>query len=171
MTTFKDLSIGDLFILTGVHTPTVVFKKTMEDGEHNAVWHDADHIGESIPDDMPVAMVAQVKENTAVSDLSQCGDACNCIGCRASAIVNQPKPVLDTPRYMFAERPVTPSTWIDLQNMQLDTYMLVKRTGLLVDPVTREYCYVYWDAADQCSNPYATQAEAVSAKILYVSSL
>lgn len=60
MTTFKDLSIGDLFILTGVHTPTVVFKKTMEEGEHNAVWHDAEHIGESIPDDMPVAMVTQV---------------------------------------------------------------------------------------------------------------
>lgn len=147
MTTFKDLSIGDLFILTGVQTSTVVFKKTMEDGEHNAVWHNAEQIGEDIPDDMPVAKITQV--TTPILD----------------------HPVLYQPKYMFAERPVTPSTWIDLQNMQLDTYMLEGRTGLLIDPVTREYCYVYWDEGDQCSNPYATHAEAIRAGIRYSKSL
>jgi len=74
---------------------------------------------------------------------------------------------MDIPKYMFEAKPVTPSTWVELQKMELDTYMLVNRTAMLVDPVTREYCYVFWDEAGQCSNPYPTQREALKAVSAY----
>ncbi|BBK09377.1 hypothetical protein [Klebsiella phage 05F01] len=51
--------------------------------------------------------------------------------------------VLDAPQYMFANREVTPTTYIDIQVMGLDTYPLSNGTALLVDPVTREFCYVF----------------------------
>lgn len=76
--------------------------------------------------------------------------------------------VLDIPQYMFKERPVTPITWIELQEMSLDVYMLSDGTALLTDPVTREYCYVFWDEAQQASNPYPTHAEAVNALLTYI---
>lgn len=81
------------------------------------------------------------------------------------------KPVRDIPKYMFAERPVTSSTWLELTSVQLDTYMLSDGTALLVDPQNREYCYVFWDEAEQCSNPYPNHAEAVMARTVYIANL
>lgn len=81
------------------------------------------------------------------------------------------KPVRDIPKYMFAERPVTFSTWLELTSAQLDTYMLSDGTALLVDPQNREYCYVFWDEAEQCSNPYPNHAEAVMARTVYIANL
>lgn len=81
------------------------------------------------------------------------------------------KPVRDIPKYMFAERPVTSSTWLELTSAQLDTYMLSDGTALLVDPQNREYCYVFWDEAEQCSNPYPNHAEAVMARTVYIANL
>lgn len=78
---------------------------------------------------------------------------------------------MDIPKYMFAERPVTPSTWLELTSAQLDTYMLSDGTALLVDPVTRQYCYVFWDEAEQCSNPYPSHAEAVMARTVYIANM
>lgn len=76
--------------------------------------------------------------------------------------------VLDIPQYMFKDKPVTPNTWVELQQMSLDTYLLSDGTALLTDPVTREYCYVFWDEAGQTSNPYPTHAEAVAALSAYI---
>lgn len=81
------------------------------------------------------------------------------------------KPVRGIPKYMFAERPVTPSTWLELTSAQLDTYMLSDGTALLVDPQKREYCYVFWDEGEQCSNPYPNHAEAVMARTVYIANL
>lgn len=110
-----------------------------------------------------------IRDNTGVdtSDLSQCGDACNCIKCNPVKI----KPVRDIPTYMFAERPVTPSTWLEITSTQLDTYMLSDGTALLVDPQNREYCYVFWDEGEQCSNPYPNHAEALTARTVYIANL
>lgn len=90
---------------------------------------------------------------------------------KCSENLNTPAFALNEPKYMFAERPVTPSTWMELQRMQLDTYMLADHTALLVDPVTRDYCYVYWDEVEQCSNPYPSQAEALMARMVYMTNL
>lgn len=78
---------------------------------------------------------------------------------------------LEPPKYMFAERPVSPATWLELQSGQLDTYMLANNTALLIDPVTREYCYVFWDEGEQCSNPYPTQQAAFEAMADYITRL
>lgn len=79
--------------------------------------------------------------------------------------------VLDPPKYMFTDKPVTPTTWIELQAMQLDTYPLTSTTALLVEPVTREYCYVYWDEAGQCSNPYTNLQDALNGLAAYMKQL
>lgn len=102
-----------------------------------------------------------------LTDLSVCGDACNCMKCNPA----KTKPVRDIPKYMFAERPVTSSTWLELTSAQLDTYMLSDGTALLVDPQNREYCYVFWDEGEQCSNPYPNHAEAVMARTVYIANL
>lgn len=78
---------------------------------------------------------------------------------------------LDAPTYMFADKPVTPSTWIDIQAMRLDTYPITDEVALLVDPVTREYCYVYWDEAAQCSNPYPNLQDALNGLANYMKHL
>ncbi|QPL10843.1 hypothetical protein PP754_gp002 [Pectobacterium phage Possum] len=87
---------------------------------------------------------------------------CAYCGCKAP---------IEPPQYMFTERPVTPSTWLELTASQLDTYMLSDGTALLVDPDTRQYCYVYWDEAAQCSNPFPNHAEAVMARTVYIANL
>lgn len=78
------------------------------------------------------------------------------------------KPARDIPQYMFRERTVTPNTWLELTQAELDTYDLSDGTALLVDPETREYCYVFWGEAEQCSNPYPNHAEAVMARLVYI---
>ena len=102
-----------------------------------------------------------------MQDLSVCSPACNCMKCNPG----KTKPVRDIPKYMFAERPVTSSTWLELTSAQLDTYMLSDGTALLVDPQNREYCYVFWDEVEQCSNPYPNHAEAVMARTVYIANL
>lgn len=67
---------------------------------------------------------------------------------------------MDIPKYMFKDKPIAPNTWIDLQNMQLDAYDITKQVAMLVDPVTREFCFVFWDEAGQCSNPHKSFADA-----------
>ena len=99
-----------------------------------------------------------------MNDLSVCAEACNCVKCRV-------KPVLDVPQYMFKDKKVSPHTWIDIQNMQLDCYELGNQIALLIDPVTREYLYVFWDEADQCSNPYPSYNDAVAACKRYMECL
>lgn len=118
-----------------------------------------------------------------MNDLSVCGEACNCVNCRTKTkqaviddvtllhrklIAIQP---LDVPQYMFKDKRVTPSTWIDIQNMQLDCYELGNHIALLIDPVTREYLYVFWDEAAQCSNPYPSYSDALAACKRYMETL
>lgn len=128
------------------------------------------------------------------NDLSEYGYACNCVKCNTNKGVALPKHPVDSlftmyrkcraaivksmqedglrnsaiAQYMFKERPVTPTTWIELQEMPLDTYILSDGTALPTDLVTREYCYVFWDEAGQASNPYSTHAEAVAALSAYI---
>lgn len=102
------------------------------------------------------------------NDLSKCGEACNCMTCRKKPESEVTK---DIPQYMFKDKPVTPTTWIDIINMQLDHYDLDANLSLLIDYETREYCYVYWDEACQCSNPYPTYKAAFDACKRYMQEL
>lgn len=100
-----------------------------------------------------------------MNDLSVCGEACNCVKCRAAKVPVEP------PQYMFKDKEVSPHTWIDIQQMQLDCYELGNHVALLVDPVTREYLYVFWDEAAQCSNPYPSYSDALAACKRYIETL
>lgn len=81
------------------------------------------------------------------------------------------KPTICVPQYMFKDKEVSPHTWIDIQQMQLDCYELGNHVALLIDPVTREYLYVFWDEAAQCSNPYPSYKDAVAACERYMQHL
>ena len=81
------------------------------------------------------------------------------------------KPVLNVPQYMFKDKEVSPHTWIDIQNMQLDCYELGNQIALLINPITREYLYVFWDEAAQCSNPYTSYNYAIAACKRYMECL
>lgn len=101
-----------------------------------------------------------------MNDLSVCGEACNCVKCRAAKVPVEP------PKYMFKDKPVKSDTWLELQaNDKLRVYDISNHIAMLVEPDIGDYCYVYWDEADQCSNPYPTFDEAVKACEAYIAHL
>ncbi len=82
------------------------------------------------------------------------------------------KPVTHIPQYMFKDKPAHTGTWLELTaNTALRVYELGNHVALLTEPDTGDYCYVFWDEAGQCSNPYPTHAEAIRACNLYISQL
>lgn len=102
-----------------------------------------------------------------MNDLSVCGEACNCVKCRAIA-----KIPVEPPKYMFEGEPTHSGTWLELTaNDKLRVYDISKYVAMLVDPDTGDYCYVYWDEAAQCSNPYSTFDEATEACDAYIAHL
>lgn len=101
-----------------------------------------------------------------MNNLSVCGEACNCVKCRTTKVPVEP------PKYMFKDKPVKSNTWLELQaNDKLRVYDISKHIAMLVEPDTGDYCYVYWDEAAQCSNPYSSYAEAVHACNAYIAHL
>ena len=101
-----------------------------------------------------------------MNDLSVCGEACNCVKCRAVKVPVEP------PKYMFKDKPVKSDTWLELQaNDKLRVYDISNHVAMLVEPDTGDYCYVYWDEADQCSNPYPTFDKAAKACEAYIAHL
>lgn len=74
-------------------------------------------------------------------------------------------------KYMFEDKPVTSTTWIELQNMELNVYYVTDVLALLVEPDTGNYCYVYFNEVDECSNPYPTFEEANNALKAYMHEL
>ena len=82
------------------------------------------------------------------------------------------KPTIHVPQYMYKDKPVKSSTWLELEaNDKLRVYDISNHVALLVDPDTGDYCYVYWDEAAQCSNPYPTFDEAAKACKAYTAHL
>lgn len=76
------------------------------------------------------------------------------------------------PQYMFKDAQITGSEWITLtERTDLDCYSLGTHLALLTDPATREYCFVYFDEADQLSNPYPTLGAAQEALSVYIRNL
>lgn len=74
--------------------------------------------------------------------------------------------------YMFDNQTVHSGTWLDLTiNTSLVTMPINKYVAMLVDINAHEYCFVFWDEADQCSNPYRTFEEAMAAFNNYVAHL
>ncbi len=72
------------------------------------------------------------------------------------------------PQYMFKDTPVDNDI---AANTDLDWYELEGHIFMLVNPVTREYCYVYTDECDQPSKPYPTLADAHRALSVYMRNL
>lgn len=71
--------------------------------------------------------------------------------------------------YMFEGKTITPTTWCDLSaNRKLRTIMLPQHCAMLVDDAAYTYCFVYFDEAGQCSNPYKSFDEANAALDDYV---
>lgn len=82
------------------------------------------------------------------------------------------KPVTRKHQYMFEGKPVDSGTWLELQaNDKLRVYDISNHVAMLVEPDTGDYCYVYWDEAAQCSNPYRSYAEAARACSAYITHL
>lgn len=82
------------------------------------------------------------------------------------------KPVTHVPQYMFKDKPAHSGTWLELTaNDKLRVYELSNYVALLTEPDTGDYCYVYWDEAGQCSNPYPTFDEAANACNGYIAHL
>lgn len=82
------------------------------------------------------------------------------------------KPVTHTPQYMFEDKPTNSGTWLELTaNDKLRVYNISSYVSILVDPDTGDYCYVYWDEAGQCSNPYRSYDEAARACNFYIAHL
>lgn len=101
-----------------------------------------------------------------MNDLSVCGEACNCVNCRTTKVPVEP------PKYMFKDKPVKSDTWLELQaNDKLRVYDISNHVAMLVEPITGDYCYVYWDEAAQCSNPYSSYTEAAQACNAYIAHL
>ena len=105
-----------------------------------------------------------------MNDLSVCGEACNCVNCRVTKVPVEP------PKYMFKDKPVKSDTWLHgyLCHIHAACHqpeVLAMYQTLLVEPDTGDYCYVYWDEADQCSNPYPTFDEAAKACEAYIAHL
>ncbi len=72
------------------------------------------------------------------------------------------------PQYMFKDAPVDNDI---AANTDLDWYELEGHIFMLVNPVNREYCYVYTDECDQPSKPYPTLADAHHALLMYMRDL
>lgn len=71
--------------------------------------------------------------------------------------------------YMFENEEVTPTTWIELQGDESITCVFVlPNIALLLSEDKTEYCFVYFDEAGQCSNPYRTFDEAQHSFVHYV---
>lgn len=71
------------------------------------------------------------------------------------------KPVTRMHQYMFEGKPAHSGTWLELTaNDKLRVYNISNHVAMLVEPDTGDYCYVYWDEAGQCSNPYRSYDEA-----------
>jgi hypothetical protein len=101
-----------------------------------------------------------------MNDLSVCGEACNCVKCRAAKVPVEP------PKYMFEGETTHGGTWLILSdNDKLRVYDISIHVAMLVDPDTGDYCYVYWDEADQCSNPYPSYKDAANAFERYMQHL
>ena len=79
---------------------------------------------------------------------------------------------VEPPKYMFEGKPTHTGTWLELQaNDKLRVYDISNHVAMLVEPDTGDYCYVYWDEAAQCSNPYPTFDEAAKACEAYIAHL
>lgn len=79
--------------------------------------------------------------------------------------------LLNNADYAFKDKELDGTEWMELQedhwvvcNISTpDVSMLVSHTGT--------YCFVYWDEADQCSQPYPTVEAAKNARIAYMQNL
>lgn len=82
------------------------------------------------------------------------------------------KPATRKHQYMFKDTPAHSGTWLELTtNIKLRVYDISNQVAMLVDPDTGDYCYVYWDEAAQCSNPYSSYADAAQACNAYIAHL
>lgn len=79
--------------------------------------------------------------------------------------------LLNNSDYAFKDKELDGTEWLELQedhwvvcNISApDVSMLVSHAGT--------YCFVYWDEADQCSQPYPTIEAAKNARIAYMQNL
>lgn len=90
-----------------------------------------------------------------------------------TAPANHTLVLLNTEIYAFQGIELEGNEWIDLQDPYGTwNFMPVCAEGiyLVVDALGR-YCFVFFDEADQCSQPYPTVQEAMDARKRYMDNL
>lgn len=72
--------------------------------------------------------------------------------------------------YMFSDKEITPTTWIDLQkaicNQELSCVEMDARVARVTD-TSGGFCFIFWDEVGQASNPYESEEAARSAARRY----
>lgn len=78
--------------------------------------------------------------------------------------------LLNSADYAFKDKELTGSEWLELQE---DHWVVcnINTHGVALLVCDGKYCFVYWDEADQCSQPYPTVEAASNARAAYMQNL
>lgn len=160
---FDELAVGEMFHLamTAFYGSSRLMQRIHGDKEHNAVWVECPIRGELIPGDIEVVRVKQpeaIPVPVAEPEVHPT-DAFTLV-------------MLKSSMYMFKDIELEGNEWIEIQSDDsIYTVPLPNdRLAMLVNQ-RGEYCFIFWDEADQCSQPYPTVAAAKAASAQYAQNL
>lgn len=158
---FRDLEDGEIFHLAmSIRLPTIM--KCVKDCVHyNAVIVDSPRRPMTIPAD---TQVVRVKQPEAIpvpvaEPEKHPSDAFTLV-------------MLKSSMYMFDKRELTGGEWAELQlDESIYTVPLALEGIAMLVNQRGEYCFIFWDEADQCSQPYPTVTAAKAARTHYAQKL
>lgn len=164
---FDELADGEVFHLAMHSMTNVLMQRVNESDDYNSVLVNSPRYGQTIPDD---AQVVRVRDEIGTVK-------------PVAAPVPKPEPevhpsdaftlvMLKSSMYMFKDIELDGGEWAELQlDDSIYTVPLPNdRLAMLVNQ-RGEYCFIFWDEADQCSQPYPTVAAAKAASAQYAQNI
>lgn len=79
--------------------------------------------------------------------------------------------LLNSADYAFKDKELNGDEWLELQEDHWTVCNISTPGVSMLVSFAGTYCFVYWDEADQCSQPYPTVEAANNARIAYMQHL